>query len=376
MVSSYVAPVDSTLSVMFGQVNPHLLLMKNGRGGVYWPEFGINTIGMWNYRDGYQLYMQTGDTLSVVGDQLQGQSVPIGLVQNWNLVGYIRSSPLRVDSAVVSIRSDTLLIVKNNAGQVYWPAFNINTIGSMVPGEGYQVYVSRPATLTYPVVSGRPEAPMVSSEREAAHYARTIENTGANALLLVESVQDGDEVGAWTPEGVLVGRGVADGGRALLTVWGANALLQQEGASEGAALSLTVWSKAERTERPLIIHSLRDALTGETKGDLTIRYSTNAVMIVRGSVTQELPTTFDLSQNYPNPFNPTTMIRYQLPAATRVALKVFDVLGRSVRTLVDADRDAGIYSVEFNGSDLSSGVYMYRLETSKGMLQRKLLLVK
>jgi hypothetical protein len=380
MVSSYVAPVDSTLSVLFGQVNPHLLLMKNGRGGVYWPEFGINTIGMWNYRDGYQLYMQTGDTLSVVGDPLEAQSVPIGLVQNWNLVGYVRSSPMRVDSAVVSLRSDTLLIVKNNAGQVYWPAYNINTIGSMVPGEGYQVYVSRPAILTYPVVSGRPEGSMVSSASEAvpAYYVSAIGNTGVNALLLVELVQEGDEVGAWTSEGVLVGGGVAHGGRALLTIWGANALSHQEetGASEGGALSLTVWSKAERMERPLIIRSLRDGLTGKTKDNLTLRYSTNAVLIVRGSVGQELPTMFDLSQNYPNPFNPATMIRYQLPVATRVVLKVFDVLGRLVRTLVDEEREAGTYSVGFNGGDLASGVYMYRMETTKGMLQRKLLLVK
>ncbi|MDI6768030.1 MAG: T9SS type A sorting domain-containing protein, partial [Bacteroidota bacterium] len=83
-----------------------------------------------------------------------------------------------------------------------------------------------------------------------------------------------------------------------------------------------------------------------------------------------LPTSYSLSQNYPNPFNPSTIISYQLPAASWVTLKVFDVLGREVATLVNEKREAGRYEVEFSaeggsasggdGSRFSSGVYFYR----------------
>jgi glucuronoarabinoxylan endo-1,4-beta-xylanase len=80
---------------------------------------------------------------------------------------------------------------------------------------------------------------------------------------------------------------------------------------------------------------------------------------------QQVPVAVTLMQNYPNPFNPFTTIRYELPVHTHVTLKIFDVLGRDVRTLVEADQQAGSYRVLFDGSNLASGVYFYRLQTHR-----------
>ena len=68
-----------------------------------------------------------------------------------------------------------------------------------------------------------------------------------------------------------------------------------------------------------------------------------------------------LNQNYPNPFNPSTSIKYSIPNRNQVTLKVFDVLGSEVATLVNKEQPQGNYEVEFNGSDLTSGIYFYRL---------------
>ncbi len=76
---------------------------------------------------------------------------------------------------------------------------------------------------------------------------------------------------------------------------------------------------------------------------------------------ENLPLSFKLMQNYPNPFNPTTMISYQLPKISRVTLRIYDVLGREVATLVDGMEQVGTHNVRFDGSRLSSGVYFYRL---------------
>jgi hypothetical protein len=74
------------------------------------------------------------------------------------------------------------------------------------------------------------------------------------------------------------------------------------------------------------------------------------------------PDKFLLSQNYPNPFNPTTKISWQVPVASRQTLKVYDILGNDISTLVDEYRDAGIYEIEFNAENLPTGIYFYYFE--------------
>lgn len=86
--------------------------------------------------------------------------------------------------------------------------------------------------------------------------------------------------------------------------------------------------------------------------------------------------TFNLYQNYPNPFNPATTIRFQIPFRQRIELKVFDILGREVATLVNEEKLAGVYEVTFNAANLASGVYFYRLKTQDFIESKKLLLLK
>ncbi|MEJ2104395.1 MAG: invasin domain 3-containing protein [Ignavibacteriaceae bacterium] len=85
---------------------------------------------------------------------------------------------------------------------------------------------------------------------------------------------------------------------------------------------------------------------------------------------------FYLFQNSPNPFNPTTKIKYQIPRATYVLLKVFDVIGNEVSTLVNGEKQAGIHEVEFNSSKLSSGVYIYQLRAGNFLATKKMILTK
>jgi hypothetical protein len=96
---------------------------------------------------------------------------------------------------------------------------------------------------------------------------------------------------------------------------------------------------------------------------------------VKGN-TNQIPVTFSLSQNYPNPFNPSTTISYQLPVMNKVTLKVFDILGREIETLVNEEKTAGSYKINFNGSKLSSGVYFYQLRAGSFIETKKLVLLK
>jgi photosystem II stability/assembly factor-like uncharacterized protein len=89
-----------------------------------------------------------------------------------------------------------------------------------------------------------------------------------------------------------------------------------------------------------------------------------------------IPQHYKLNQNYPNPFNPATKIKFELPTNDFVKLEVFDLLGRNVKTLVNGDMNAGYHTIDFNASEFSSGIYFYRITTSKLVDTKKMMLVK
>ena len=102
----------------------------------------------------------------------------------------------------------------------------------------------------------------------------------------------------------------------------------------------------------------------------------NPVGVKEETTIENLPSNYQLEQNYPNPFNPSTSIRYSIPKASKVILTVFDVLGREVKTLVNAEQAPGQYTVTFNAQDLASGIYFYRLNAGTFTAIKKLMLLK
>ncbi|MCU0332146.1 MAG: T9SS type A sorting domain-containing protein [Ignavibacteriaceae bacterium] len=86
--------------------------------------------------------------------------------------------------------------------------------------------------------------------------------------------------------------------------------------------------------------------------------------------------TYKLEQNYPNPFNPSTTIMYFIPVSSFVILKVFDILGNEISSLVNEEKSEGNYVVEFDAASLPSGIYFYRLQTANYIETRKMILIK
>ncbi len=85
---------------------------------------------------------------------------------------------------------------------------------------------------------------------------------------------------------------------------------------------------------------------------------------------------FKLEQNYPNPFNPNTAISYNLSLSSFISLKVYDILGNEVATLVNEKQNPGTYTVDFDGSNYSSGIYFYKIETDNFFVTKKMIMIK
>lgn len=91
---------------------------------------------------------------------------------------------------------------------------------------------------------------------------------------------------------------------------------------------------------------------------------------------ETLPIVYKLEQNYPNPFNPSTIIKFAVPQRSNVIIKIYDILGGELFTLVNEEMDAGWYEKVFSANGFSSGVYIYRMEASKYISTKKMLLIK
>jgi hypothetical protein len=120
-----------------------------------------------------------------------------------------------------------------------------------------------------------------------------------------------------------------------------------------------VWCVSNKEEPNIISFSLNDSL-------LSSKDMLNDHHVV----------SYALSQNYPNPFNLSTIITYEIPSRGLVSLKIYDLLGREVETLVNEEKSPGRYEVKFDGSGLASGIYFYRITTNNFTGTKKMLLMK
>jgi photosystem II stability/assembly factor-like uncharacterized protein len=129
---------------------------------------------------------------------------------------------------------------------------------------------------------------------------------------------------------------------------------------------------------PLHAISFIDENIGVAVGDAGVIFATRngGVTPVEVARDGELPTRMELEQNYPNPFNPSTTIRYELPHASRVSLKVYNTLGQEVATLVNETKPAGVFTVQFDAGRLASGVYFYRLQAETFVETKKLVVLR
>jgi spore coat protein A, manganese oxidase len=390
--STYIRLANTAIVNVCAPLMPNLVIVKNGRGQVYWPGF-VNDITTWNNGEGYQVYMEHGDTAVFIGSIERPETKPLSLSAGWNMVGYLRYSSLDPIAAFSTISTE-LLLVKNNYGDVYWPEYGINTISTLDPGEGYQLYLSAPSILTYPPNDVLPPGTAVPYVLKVGtpsvhHYAPSFTTTGSSATLLLrfkDAVHDLDEVVARNAQGLCIGTGLIKDQQAIVTLWGDNTITRiTDGAIEGERLTLAQWSPETKIEKQLSVIKMTDGINGGTL-DASVTYRTNAVSIaevVQGaqaetfaSVTGAIPTEFSLGQNYPNPFNPETRIAYGLPKDARVVLDVFDILGQKVVRLVDGMKPAGYHEAAFNASQLSSGLYVYRLTAGDFIQVKKMMLVR
>ncbi len=255
MWSTYIDPEDGNMESVFSNIVDDLTIVKDEGGNVYWPSFGLNSIGSLEIGNGYQVKMSSANTLVVEGD-LVPYDTQFSLAGGWNMMGYLHQEAYSVESMMSTMTSSNLTIMKDSWGNVYWPQFGLNSIGNMNPGQGYQVKLAGSWNFSYPEGSEGARYGDVYVERPV--YFEEPANTGNNMIIGLplnswESTPSiGDEIAAYGEDGELIGSTTFQGDHIALTIWGDDLTTdKKDGISEGESISFKLWNSQTGVEQAL-----------------------------------------------------------------------------------------------------------------------------
>ena len=140
--STYMIPEDNLETIFSGIDN---IIIKNNEGNIYWPTFELNNIGDMVPGQGYQIKTNNSFSVDIFGTL---NNVPIALTEGWNMIGYLNTEASLVPTVLSNIKND-IILVKDYKGDIYYPAWGLNTIGNMEPGKGYWIKVNKDVTLIW-----------------------------------------------------------------------------------------------------------------------------------------------------------------------------------------------------------------------------------
>lgn len=381
MISSNLLQPDSTIVNVLSGISQSMEYIKDENGLLYFPSEGLNTLQTWALLKGYQIYMNEDETLTITGAEIDPSDYVLSLTANsWHIIPYLSENSQAISTAMSSLTN--LILVKNSAGEIYYPTYSINQIGNMNPGEGYKISVSTTSTYTYPstiIVKPKISDPIFTFPINVEPYFESdISYTGNSAVLVVESNDfDYGEVGVFTESGILVGSAFYEEGRAVITVWGNNRITDEiDGALDGEKMFLRFYDHFHKKEFDLDLESLDDLFNGK-KLNNEISYSEDGIWRAKTSkVTSVNDDNIIVSgavECYPIPAKNVLFVNLTLNKSDKIIINVIDNVGNKTE-LMEEFLNSGNKTIELDVSSLYNGFYMLEIISSEGILNEKILI--
>ncbi len=358
IISSYVTPTSPNMVDVFASIQSKVVIVKDGAGNAYFPSIGVNNIGNWTTIKGYQVKVTENTTLSIAGQKVDPTATPIPLATGWQTIAYLRDSQSPPATQFGSIAS-SIIQVKNSLGQSYLPSLPPpgGSLTSLVPTQGYKVKASSPATLTYTanLVPGGPVEER-ANQQPLHFFSLDGMNTGDNATLIIppsaiENVMEqGDEIGFFTQDGILCGAASYAGQVLVATIWGDDFTTpnRKEGLTKGESFYAKIWRANSREES---IYQL-EMVEGEPN------YVTDGIFTLKNVVDnniwdQKAPLVFI----QPNPASDKVKLVIHNAIASDLLLTLYSQNGGWRKEIFTGEISGGIVEQEFSVADLPSGMY-------------------
>ncbi len=382
LISTNVNPNFPDVEEMFDGLPIYIL--KNGAGQMFWPLAQVNSIGDWNYLEGYNVKMNANADLLVEGLRLYPENESIHIPAGWSYIPYLRTTSLLMYDLIPPVSPLYLQmdlsgqdIIKNTAGDLYWPPFQIHNIGNMNPGEGYQIHLTDPYSLVYPanaIGTKNSSIELDAKVKEYKYYQQEIyRNTDNNMVVGIPQnawsvlPQIGDEIAAFGESGQIVGKTIYQGGFTALVIYGDDHYTPEimENLADGEDFVFEVWSINKQTTQ-------RHKFSKWEKGNGS--FVKNGIDIVK--VYEPNPSKFTTNYTvYPNPGNGLFHISITSETSTIFTIQVSDLAGKIVYTNTIHSSE-GIQQMEVDLSDLTPGTYLLNLSNPDGYSKPEKLIIQ
>ncbi len=323
-----------------------------------------------DYSSGYWLRFDVDEAFTIAGTSRASQTIPISA--GWNLIGSI-SNPVSTASIAASPSG---ILQSEFFG--YSNGYSVAT--EIQPGHGYWVLSSASGSLTLTSSGAAKTGAGSPASLEGLNSLTFRNNDGESQTLFfgAESPQLSPDRYKMPPLPPQSGFDVRFASQRMLETVNPRTAhsVDYPIAVQTSAQSITIgWSMQSSTYRALLVDDKGKTIAQLSgNGSVTVPATTKLALRVESG---QIPAQYALFQNYPNPFNPSTRISFAIPEPAIVTLRVYNLLGQVVAELVRGQRyDAGSYEIPFDGSSLSSGVYLYRLQAGRFSDVRKMVLLK
>jgi len=397
LISFNILPLDSSarkIEALLDDVDD-LQLCQDDEGNYYLPDavHTLNTINKADFSKGYQIHYSGGspapENIINEGFVIQPDTVSLALVSGrYNMITYPYQISHDVSDVFSAISSQAIVeIVKDDLGNFWAPEYNSLTF-DMEPGKGYQIFVNQNVNFTFPdLPNSLAKRKQVASKqqkglREQGHFK--YDPTGLFYPIIVKSsknmLEKGDEIGVFSND-LCVGAQTYTGEFPVFIAAWQKITIGDEvipGYQNNEKISVKVWNKTNDEEYKVPIIS-------NTKDNNSLQFGKGVfceLSLESFEMKERIPEKYSLSQNYPNPFNPETNVKYQLPEAGNVSMVVYNAVGQKIRTLVNKHKQAGSYTVTWDGCNdmglqVGSGIYFIRMKAgSKFVEMKKIVLIQ
>ncbi len=370
LISFNKLPRYSNSGVIFNTIND-LQIVYNDQGNAYIPPYSINTLGDIYFKDGFHLYTQTDDTIYFEGTRINPFNYPITVESGkWNSIAYLGEIPLTVSTAIESNLVDSIEIVQTSDGGAWIPSLGINTLGTFVPGKGYQLALSSNSNIQITYQLSNTETGKFDISRPAPNYF-SYSATGLPYQIVMEmldsekmGINSGDEIAVFDGEqcvGAIVYMGED---RLLLTAWSSEDNLGLKGYKTGSLMQFKAYTAAGELELLAVGMNKNDNFSFNGSYFAHIRFETTLESLNLAA--------------YPNPFRDEVSIRLYLPEASPVTLVITDISGKQLQLMCQDKLEAGEYLYRWNGQAagigfVPAGVYLIELISNDRVETKKLI---